>query len=122
LKAVVLDEGVLQWMQHITIGQALDSPDLLSLRLDGEHEAGADWQAVNEYRTTAAYAMLATDMRPRQAAIVPNRINQSPARFDLGPIVPAIDIEGDFDHVTHWLTHLQISGPHECAGGLQGSH
>ncbi len=82
LQAVVVDEGLLQRMQLLAVGEPFDGADLPAVGLDREHQAGADRLAVEDDRAGAADAVLAADMRAGLAAVVADRVDQRLARLD----------------------------------------
>src|SRR5262245_35315020 len=53
-----LDERLLDRVQPVAVGQALDRTDVAALRLPGRHEARADRRAVEVHRAGAAFALL----------------------------------------------------------------
>ena len=64
---------------RVRLGQTLDRPELVPLRLGGEDDAGADGLAVEQDRARPAHSVLAAEVRPRQAR-VPQGIGQRPVR------------------------------------------
>src|SRR5438132_695561 len=93
LQAVGLVEGLLNGMERGAVrGQALDGRDLVALRLDGEHQAGADRHAVEKYRAAPAHAVLAADVRTGEAEVVPQVIGQQPARVACRRILDRVDL------------------------------
>src|ERR671914_212570 len=79
LQAVVIDESLLQRMQLVAGCQTLDGANLLSLRLDGKHQAGTDGLAVNDHSAGAADTVLAANMRSGLPAFVANGIDKGAA-------------------------------------------
>src|SRR5690242_17040305 len=67
LETVVVLERLLQRMQLVTIGEALDRLDPRAVDLTRERQAGACDNAVDEDGARAAHALLAADVRPRQS-------------------------------------------------------
>ena len=68
-----LVEGLLNGMERSAIrSQALDGRDLVSLRLDGEHQAGADRRAVEKHSAATAHAVLAPDVCAGEADVMPD--------------------------------------------------
>ena len=100
-----LPKAVLQGVQIVRAGvQTLDGRHLPAIRLHGEEQAGADGFTVEEYGAGAADAVLAADVRARQAQVVAQEIAQQQARLDFALIRAAIYRKGD--------RMLQGSGPH----------
>ena len=63
--------------------EALDGADVATFGLDGEGEAGARRQAVDDDRAGAAHAVLAAHMGAGHAGEVAQRIGEQHARLDL---------------------------------------
>src|SRR6266536_853745 len=101
LQAVVLHERPLQRMQRIALGESLDRADLLAVGLNGEHQARSHRLAADEHRAGAAYPVLAADVRPGQAAIVADGVDQSAPRLDANDMPAPIDIQRDLDLFRH---------------------
>ena len=77
-------EGLLERVQRaVGAGEALDGPDRAAVCLDGEHEAGPHRLVVEQDGAAAAHAVLAADVRPGQAEVVPEEVGEQPARLDL---------------------------------------
>ena len=72
----MIHEGLLHRMQPVAISQALDGPDLLTVGLHGEHQAGAHRFVIDNDCAGAADTMLATDMGSGQSAIFTDGIGQ----------------------------------------------
>src|SRR5437773_11902752 len=77
----MLYEGALQRMQLFALRQSLDGADLLSLRLDREHQAGPHRLAVDDHRARTADAVLASGVRAQR---VGQRVSRFP--FDLASL------------------------------------
>jgi hypothetical protein len=60
-------ERLLQLLQLLGIGQTFDGVDAAAVRLHREHQAAAHDVAIDAQRAGAAYAVLAADVRPREA-------------------------------------------------------
>ena len=56
--------GGLHRMQSLALGKTFDRGNPQTVRLNGKNRAGLDRLAVEQNRTGAAYAMLATDVNP----------------------------------------------------------
>src|SRR5439155_5841497 len=110
LQPMMGHEGALQRMQGPAIREVLDGANGAALRLYGKHQAGADRLAVEQHRACAARTVLATHMRPGQAAFFPDRIEQGAARLQLQTIGPIVDGKRDIQQFTH--ARLLRSGAH----------
>ncbi len=109
LQAVVIDEGLLQRMQRLAIGEPFDGADLPAVGLDREHQAGADRLAVEDDGAGAADAVLAADMGAGLAAVVADRIDQRLARLDADVVRAAVDRQRDVDLVTHQRGRMSLN-------------
>jgi hypothetical protein len=63
-------------------GEALDGPDVRAIRLDGEQQAGPDGGTVHHDRAGATDAVLAADVGPGQAEVMPEVVGQEEPRLD----------------------------------------
>ena len=59
-----LDEGLLNGMKQVAVGQALDGRHVVAVGLHGQDEAGTDEHPVEQHRTGPALALLAGVLRP----------------------------------------------------------
>ena len=78
----MLAERRLHRMQLGAVGQALDGHDRRPRGLRGEHRAGLHRLAVDMHDAGAALRRVAADMRPGQAEILAQEMNQQRAVFD----------------------------------------
>ena len=83
-----LDERLLDAVEPVLAGEALDGDDLVTVRLRGEHEARADELAVEQHRARAALALLAGVLRTGQAEPLAERVEEALARPDVGLALP----------------------------------
>jgi len=95
------DERVLHRMQFVAVRETFDRPDALALCLDREHQAGPYRLIVKDHGTCATDAVLATDMRPGQPAFVADDIGQRLSRLDPDRMVMPVDVELEFDFLSH---------------------
>jgi hypothetical protein len=97
LQRCVLDELALEGVQFALVGHALDGGDLLVLRLDAQHQAGADQHAVDDDRAGAAVAGAAAFLGAGQPEAIAQAVEQGLARVgeELGRL--AVDVGGDVD-------------------------
>ena len=114
LQAVVVDEGLLQRMQLLAVGEPFDGADLPAVGLDREHQAGADRLAVEDDRAGAADAVLAADMRAGLAAVVADRVDQRLARLDADRVRAAVDRQRDVDLVAHQRGRMSLNRARMC--------
>src|SRR5512140_2948589 len=98
---MVFDEGALQRVELVAVGESFDGADLLACGLHGEHQAGTHRIAVDNYRAGSAHPVLAARIRSGQPAFVAQRVGEGAARLDAQRVVPAVDIESDIDLVDH---------------------
>ena len=90
-----LDERLLDAVERVPAGEALDRDDLVAVGLRRQHEARADERAVEEHRARAALALLARVLRAGQAEPLAERVEQALARPDVGLARLAVDGERD---------------------------
>jgi hypothetical protein len=76
LKCVVIDEGLLKWMQHAVIGEPFDRRHGRAVLHDRQREAGIDAPAVDQNRARAALAVIAAFLGPSEADVLAKRIQQ----------------------------------------------
>src|SRR5579859_1818490 len=105
LQAVLVPESLLDGVQLIAVGHALDGREVAAVGLDGEHRAALDRLAVHVDRARAALAGVAADVRSGQAYDIPEVVHEQQSRFDLVLVLTPVD--GDSDLVLHpapsWL-------------------
>ena len=81
-------------------GDALDRRDVGAVGLHREHQARAHRRAVDEHRARTAHAVLATEVRPGEAALLAQEVRERRARFD--GRVPGLTVDrelhGDVSH------------------------
>src|SRR2546422_2891156 len=86
-------------MQRVARGvsEALHRLDLVAVRLDGEHEAGADRLAVQQDGAGAAHPVLTSDVRSGEAQLVAQEVGEEQPRLHRALVAHAID----GDHQRH---------------------
>src|SRR3989449_1858026 len=86
-------------MQRVARGvsEALHRLDLVAVRLDGEHEAGADRLAVQQDGAGAAHPVLTSDVRSGEAQLVAQEVGEEQPRLHRALVAHAID----GDHQCH---------------------
>src|SRR5215813_4163930 len=97
LLRVVVPEGLLDRMEIAVLFESFDGPNLLALRLDGQRRAGINRLAVHDHRAGAACGAVADAFGPGDVQIVPQRVEQSDARFDAQLLRGAVYVECDID-------------------------
>src|SRR2546425_6232591 len=101
LQPVGLAERGLERMQRIAplraVRQTLDRRDVVPIRLDGEHQAGAHRLAVQQHRTGAAHAVLASNVRAGEAQLVAQEVGEEQPRLHRTLVARAVD----GDHQRH---------------------
>jgi hypothetical protein len=91
-------ERLLQIAQPDAAGrETLDRLNLMTVGLDGQHDARPHRLSVEEDRARAADAMLAADVRAGQLEILAQKIAQEQPWLDVGFAVAAVDEDSD-DH------------------------
>src|SRR5271168_4612569 len=82
LKAVVLDEGRLQWVQRFTVGEPLDRRDRLVVMHCGERQAGVDTAAVQQHRASPTLAMIAALLGSRHSEMFTQSVEKRRPRIE----------------------------------------
>jgi hypothetical protein len=99
LQGVMLAERRLQRMLGITrLAQALDRVDRCSVRLNGQDRARLHGAAVEVYSARAALGRVATDMRARDAEVIPQEVHEQLPGLDLS--LPPLAVDGNGDAMT----------------------
>ena len=76
LQAVALPEALLNGMQCVAVGQALDRLDVGTIRLNGQNHARFRGCPVDNDRAGSAVAGLTPDMGSSQKRLIPNEVNE----------------------------------------------
>ena len=97
LEGVALDEGGLQRMELLALGEALDGRDLASLHKGGEREARFHALAVHQHRAGAALAEAAALLRAGQMQVLAQGIEQRGARIERQPMLGSVDAQHDIE-------------------------
>jgi hypothetical protein len=95
LKRMVLAKRRLQGRQFIA-GESLNRHHFLTVRLRGEHEAGANGLAIHKDGAGSADTMLARKMGTGLAEVIPNAVRESRTGLDICADRRSIQIEFDF--------------------------
>src|SRR5438094_9257532 len=71
--------------------QPLDRRDVVSIHLDGEHQAGAHRLAVQQHRTGAAHAVLASNVGAGETQLVAQEVGEEQPRLHRALVAHAVD-------------------------------
>jgi hypothetical protein len=97
LEGVALDEGGLQGMELLALGEALDGRDLAPVHEGGEREARLHALAIHQHRARAALAEAAALLRTREAQVLAQGVEQRGARIERQPVLGPVDAEHDVE-------------------------
>src|SRR5258706_4635802 len=92
LPPVVLDEGLLDRVELVALGQPLDGEDLLAVHPDRELAARIDIAPADDDRAGAALAAVAADARAGEPELVAENFRQRLAVLDFQPVGLAVDL------------------------------
>src|SRR5882724_5308047 len=107
LQAVGLAEGILQRAHRaVGLGEAFYGRHPVAARLHCIHEAGPHGLAVQHHRAGAADAVLAADMRPGQAQLVPQPVDERQSRGHLRLAPLAVHFDAD---LVQGLAHCRLA-------------
>ena len=95
LRHVIVDPGLLYFMQHAVLGEALDGDDLLADRGARRERARARRHAVDVHGAGAALRDAAAVLGAGQADVLPDRPEQRRVGIDVDVVIFAIDIEAN---------------------------
>ena len=92
------------------VAEALDGDDLAARILDGQRETRQDPLAVDEHRAGTAGALVAALLRPGEAEMLSEGIEQRHARVELDGTIDAVHVK--FDAIGHdeipFLVHTRL--------------
>ena len=97
LHGVVGDERLLDRVQLLAVGQALDGGDLARADVEDERHARADRRAVEVHGAGAARAAVAHDLGPGQPEREAQRVGQRRRGRHLERVRLVVDVQGDRD-------------------------
>ena len=83
LHGAVIQERLLQWMQAVVAGQALNGLHARTLGLERRINAADNRGAVDEHGTNAALSLGTADLRASQPQVIPEHVRQVTRLFDL---------------------------------------
>src|SRR5215467_13627670 len=102
LKAMMFMESLLQGMQLLGRRRdALDCENIMAVRLHREHQAGTRRAVIEEDGACPADAVLAAEMGPGEAELVPDEIGQCDAHLDFFFVSLAVDGQHNFPLLSH---------------------
>src|SRR5579859_338858 len=117
LEAAVIDEGLLQRMQLLALGHALDRGDPRAVHLHGQRDAGGDEAAVEQHGAGATDADAARLLGAGEAEVVAQQIDQRAPRRHARLARLAVDREPD----AVWADRFHYCAPPRAAGCAAGS-
>src|SRR6202035_2586519 len=101
LCCIAFHEGRLQLCKRAAVRHSLDCIDPLAVGLYRKHQAAARDFAIDQHRTCAANAMLASKMGPSEFKLLADEISQMLAGIDQSAQLLAVDYRVDFEFVLH---------------------
>ena len=114
----MIDEGLLDRMQRVAVGEPLDGADLAPVGLHREHQARAHGDVVEDDGAGAADAVLAADVGAGLTAVVADGVDQRAPRLDPNGIVAAVDVERDVDFLGHEVRRFELPAGTICPSDL----
>ena len=119
LQRVMVDEGLLQRVQPVAVGEPFHRPDLGAVGLGGEHQTASDRRAVEDDRAGAADPVLAAEMGAGQPAILADRIGERLARLHPDRVALAVDRERDLARHGHRAASVNARSTMTAASSLR---
>lgn len=102
LQAMMLGQRHLNGVELFTrFGDAFDRFHRVPIGLRGQEQTGANGCSVEQHRAGATDAVLAADMRARQANLMPQHVRQMRPRFNGDVVFRAIDAHRDGVAIRH---------------------
>ena len=98
---MVLAERLLERVELAVAHESLDRQELGAVGLDREHDAGTRGLAVDQNSARAADAVLAADVRARQAEVLAQEIREQLAGLAAPLPLDAVHREANGDRVSH---------------------
>jgi hypothetical protein len=95
LESVMVDEGLLYWMKRTVFRQSFDGGDLRTVLHNSQCKARIDPPAIDQNRTGAALAVVATLLRSGQTKMDAQRIKERSPRSERQLVRHAVDVERD---------------------------
>src|SRR3990170_4708862 len=109
LQGVVVEKGLLNRMELFSLCQTFDGGDFGAIGLNREEDARANDSPIQKYGAGAAHAMLAAQVHPGKAEILPEKVSQGFARLHLAFEAHSIDLEGNLHRLRRLHLFLQRS-------------
>ena len=109
LQRMISAKRLAQFARELVVIEAFDRRDLGARAGDRERDAGSRRLAVQQHCASAADAVLATQMRARQAAALAQRVGQTHARRQGQLVNPPVDGEGEFRHAISRTARARIA-------------
>lgn len=97
---MALPETLLNRVEIVSVGNALDGPDVRSIDLNRKHGTGLDRPPVNDDGACSAVAGIAPDVGPGQREILTKVMNKKRPGFDVVVMIYSVDRDADFQRTT----------------------
>ena len=91
----MLDERLLQRVQHASLRQSFDGRDLRAVFHDRQCQAGIDAPAVDQHGAGAALTVVAALLGPGEVEMQTQCVEQRGPRRDVQLVIDAVDVKGD---------------------------
>src|SRR6478752_1455675 len=108
LEAVLLPERLLQRMEAVAGGEALDRRDAAAVRLDREHRAALHGVAVDVDGAGAALARVAADVGAGELEVLPNELDEEASGLDVR--LPSLTVDRERNMLGHQWSLLPLFG------------
>src|SRR5215831_20145163 len=95
MRGLLVDEGLLQWMQLVEGAEPLQRGDLVGTEVRDRHHAGAHDRAVDEHRAGAALREPAAELCAVKLEIIAQHIEQRGVRLGLHRAGRPVDLQAD---------------------------
>src|SRR3989338_3767208 len=109
LQGVVAEKGLLNRVEFVALCQTFYRNNFGAIGLNRQKDARANDGSIQKYGAGAAHAMLAAQVHPGKAEILPEKVSQGFARLHLAFGADAIDLERNFHYVGRLHLFLQRS-------------
>ncbi|MNT54355.1 hypothetical protein D3C72_1915140 [compost metagenome] len=104
LEAVAGDEGRLERMQGVAIGEALDGGDFGAVEAGGKGKTGIDAPPIDEHGAGTALAPVTALLRARQVKPLAKKVEQRHARV-VERDAALLAVDGEADGECHGILH-----------------
>src|SRR5215510_4127612 len=95
LRGLLVDEGLLQWMQLVEGAEPLQRGDLVLAELRDRHHAGAHGRAVDEHRAGPALRQAAAELGAVKLEIIAQHVEQRGVRLGVDRAGRPVDLQAD---------------------------